>query len=150
MNSADAKDQFVAQLARTGQPLSKLCPAAGIAAMISFYRNVRAEDCEIQSDGDMLLFQWVTYDLGGGEHFEFDINRQFIGASGEDDEIWQLSLTFKFPPEELLRGLADGNLWCHGLDELNAFETFVVAAPAYNAVAARIDAPPKLDFECAG
>ena len=47
--------------------------------MVIFYKNERADDCDIDSDG---------------EHFEFDITRQFIGASCEDEEIWQLSLTF--------------------------------------------------------
>jgi hypothetical protein len=150
MKSADGEDHFVAHLAHTGQSLSGVRPAAGIAAMISFYSNVRAEDCDIQNGGDMLLFQWGTYDWGEGEHFEFDITRQFIGASGEDEDIWQLSLTFKFPPENLLRELADGNRWCHGLDELTAFETFVLNSPACAAVADRVETSPELDFECAG
>ena len=63
---------------------------------------------------------------------------------------WQLSLTFKFPPDKLLRELADGNHWCHGLDELNAFETFIVSSHAYRAVGARTDSSVELDFECAG
>lgn len=150
MKSAKAKGLFVAHLSLTGHPLAQLRPEAGVAAMISFYKNERADDCDIDSDGDMLLFQWGTYDWGEGEHFEFDITRQFIGASGEDEEIWQLSLTFKFPPDKSLQELADGNRWCHGLDELNAFETFIMSSPAYKAVAARTDASPELDFECAG
>ena len=55
MKSAKAKDLFVAHLSRTGRPLSELRPAAGVAAMISFYKNQRADDCDIDSDGDMIF-----------------------------------------------------------------------------------------------
>ena len=69
MKSAKAKKLFVAHLTQAGEPLSQLSPAAGVAAMMTFYKSERADDCDIDSDGDMLLFQWGTYDWGDGEHF---------------------------------------------------------------------------------
>jgi hypothetical protein len=46
---------------------------------------------------DMLLFQYGTYDWGGelGEHFKFDITRQF---SKKNFDMFQLSLTLIFEP----------------------------------------------------
>lgn len=47
-------------------------------------------------DGDMLLFQYGTYDWGNGKYFEFDITRQFIKSN--EDEPYQLSMKLFFEP----------------------------------------------------
>ena len=97
--------------------------ADGMEAMFEFYRSTRAADCSLEHDGDMLLFQWGTYDWGKGRHFELDITRQFIRDSGDDDDddIWQLSLRFLFEPNDL----EPGNRWCRTPHELEDFARFV-------------------------
>ena len=62
--------------------------------MLAFYGSVRFDDVDLAADGDMLLYQWGAYDWGEGESFEFDITRQLILGTGEDEDIFQLSLTF--------------------------------------------------------
>ena len=54
-----------------------------------------------------------------GESFEFDITRQLILGTGENEDIFQLSLTFKFQPTMALpASLAAGNHWCRSLEEV--------------------------------
>ena len=97
MNAHEAKAAFERTLHGNGQTLSDLTVDRGVAIMLAFYRDQRASDCSIDSDGDMLLFQFGTHDWGDGESFEFDLTRQFI-IDGDDDageNIFQLSLTFQ-------------------------------------------------------
>ena len=107
--------------------------------MLDFYRDQRAADCDIEQDGDMLLYQWGSYDWGAGLFFELDITRQFIEGEAEDDNVVQLSLTFRYTPTELLRKVGGGNRWCSALHELESFRAFILKSPAFAAVE---DAPP--------
>jgi hypothetical protein len=118
----------------------------GIEAMLEFYRTERADDCSLDDDGDMLLFQWGTYDWGQGPEFELDITRQLIRGDGEDDDIWQLSLTFFFPRN----AIASGDRWCHSPDKTDDFASFVRSHDAYATVAQAAPVRVELDFECAG
>src|SRR5262245_4806221 len=99
---------------------------------------------------DMLLFQWGTYDWGQGPRFELDMTRQFLVGPGEDEDIWQLSLTYRFEPSEALRTLGAGNRWCHKLAELPEFDAYVEASPSYTKLARDPFASAELDYECAG
>ncbi|MBF6169748.1 hypothetical protein IU486_34300 [Streptomyces gardneri] len=81
--------------------VADLDAVAAIEAMTSFYADNRLQDAApadiAGSDGDMLLFQWGIYDsLYGAGVFTYGITRQAIGPD-EDDGIWQLSLTLRFP-----------------------------------------------------
>jgi len=118
--------------------------------MISFYREVRADEVDLGDDGDMLLFQWGTYDWGGGPLFEVDVTRQLIRGAGEDDDIWQLHLTYRFPPAETLRVLGKGDRWCARVGDIAAFEQFVMTHPAVAAVESRDDGQIRVAYECAG
>lgn len=87
-----------------------------------------------------------TYGSGEDPPFEVDITRQFIRADVEEQEIWQLSLTFFFPPTEI----TSGDRWCHAPQEADDFANFVRSHGVYAAVAL---APPirvELDFETTG
>ena len=55
--------------------------------MLAFYESMRFDDVDLAADGDMLLYQWGTYDWGRGASFEFDITRQLILGAGEDEDI---------------------------------------------------------------
>lgn len=146
MKSGDALDEFKRVLATRGTSVANVSVRDGVDAMLAFYWTTRADDCSVDNDGDMLLPQWGTYDRGKGRRFELDITRQFIRAGGEDEAIWQLSLTFVFPPN----ALPSGNRWCRSPADVDDFAAFVRSHPA---VAAASQAPPakvELDFECAG
>lgn len=150
MKVASAKKRFLQMIKPTAPQLSSLSPGEGIALMLSFYQDERADGCEIGEDGDMLLYQWGCYDWGQGEMFEFNITRQFMDAAGEDEDIRQLSLTFKFKPSESLRKLTDGNRWCRSPDEIREFRSFIESSAAYKAVAKVKAADVTLELQVAG
>jgi hypothetical protein len=82
MRLRDAKREFEKLLREQSPPWHLRGPRDMVSAMIIFYRDLRAEDCRFESDGDMLLFQFGTYDWGNGPRFEFDVTRQLI-AEGQ-------------------------------------------------------------------
>jgi hypothetical protein len=133
MKTKDARKEFEKLLHASGKSLEALTPMEGVSTMLKFYRDVRALDCDLKEDGDMLLFQWGTHDWGrgGGERFEVDITRQLIPMNTED-EIWQLSLTFAFEPR--FEALRAGNKWCWHLEEVGDFENFLNESPVLRAV----------------
>jgi hypothetical protein len=150
MNALQAKERFEKFMAQRSSPEVSKDPAWGLDAMFAFYRECRATDCDVNSDADMLLFQWGTYHWSKNELFEFDITRQLILGAGEDDQIWQLSLTFLFPITPDLKALKSGNRWCHTPNDLEEFAKSVRASQAFKLAATQQDAKMELDFECAG
>jgi hypothetical protein len=137
MKPKDAKKQLAARVKDAGLKLAKLTPAEGIPLMLEFYKDLRADDCELDNDGDMLLYQWGVYeDLDGGESFHLDITRQFtVSDKYGDDAMSQLGLTFFFKPPAKYKAIKDGNRWCSSPKELKAFRSFIEKSPAYKAVA---------------
>lgn len=83
----------------------------------------------------MLLFQFGTYDWGHGDHFEFDLTRQFIAEGYEegddDDAMSQLHCTMRYEPSPELRLLKSQNHWCQSRAELPAFRSLVLSSEAY-------------------
>lgn len=129
--------------------LASLSPEAGVRSVLEFYRTTRFDTPSI-GNPDMLLFQWGTYDWGDGQHFEVDLTRQLIWPSSEnEDEIWQLSLTFKFQPDDELRALGSGDRWCEELSEIEEFEKYIQTSSALQAVASRIVPLVELSFRSA-
>ena len=136
MKPGAAKTRFLKRLEAAGLSLETLTPAAGVEAMLAYYAEERAEGCPFEADGDMLLFQWGTYDWGDGPAFEVDITRQLIVADDEDEEPRQLRLTFRFEPAS--GGAAgEGTKWCQSLAELARFRRFVTQSAALKAVVGR-------------
>jgi hypothetical protein len=141
---SEAKKTLLKYLSETSKELVAILPAEGLEAMLAFYASERASHCALGQDGDMLLYQWGTYDWGQGERFELNITRQFITkpSAEDDDDIKQLSLTFRFVPAMALRQVGKGNRWCHnpgGLPELRNFirgsAAFAAAVPPLAAIA---------------
>jgi hypothetical protein len=150
MKSRNALGEFEQYLRHAGEAELPRTARAGIQRMADFYRQVRADDVDLEVDGDMLLFQWGTYDRGDGARFEVDVTRQLMGGAGEDDDLWQLHLTYRFPSSEQLLALGQGDRWCARPGDLESFEPFVMAHAAVAAVGSREDGHASLDYECAG
>lgn len=149
MKTKDAKAEFELFLALSGTTTETLQPSAAIRAMSDFYRLDRAEDCHLDEDGDMLLYQWGTYDWGEGRTFQLEFTRQFIENGTEDDDgISQLALVLHFSPSPELDALETGNEWCHSLEDLEAFKSHIAASEAYRAVESL--KPEKVTLEYAG
>ena len=145
MRSVDALGELQRLIESRGATLETLSVHDGLATMMEHYRTARADDCSLDEDGDMLLFQWGTYDWGRGPFFEIDLTRQFATGDGDDENIWQLSLTFMFWPT---RTLAAGHRWCARPGELDEFARFLWSHPAL----ALTDEPVRveLDYNPAG
>ena len=150
MKPRAAKKHFLQMLKPKAKRLSLLTPANGIALMIDFYVAERAEGCDLQLDGDMLLYQWGCYDWGDGEFFDFNITRQFISEAGDDDDIRQLRLTFKYEPTTDMRKAKDGNHWCKLPKDAAAFRKFVDSSQAMKAIAEAEPISVSLEFVRAG
>lgn len=126
-----SRSSFAKVLQARGTALGDLIPGTGFALMCAFYATRRAEGCDIENDGDMLLFQWGVANLGSTERFTLDITRQFILGAGEDATIRQLSLSFAYHATPELRSIGSGNGWCGSPLELEEFVSFVTNARAY-------------------
>src|SRR5690606_29316674 len=82
-----AEKAFLRILGNHGWKLDTMTVDEGVAAMLEFYREHRAQHTDLVSDDDGLLMQW-----GNGI---VDITRQLIRAGNPDNPIRQLSLTFQ-------------------------------------------------------
>ena len=140
MTPATSLAAFEQRLSLDGRSASALTASEGVEAMLTFYASERCDGCELEEDGDMLLFQWGTYSWGDATHFELNITRQLMqggdGGGDEDDDegILQLSLTFRFPPAAELQALGSGNEWCATPSGLTAFRAHIDACPAFERV----------------
>lgn len=113
------------------QAIETLPPAQSFALMLDFYETVRAQDAAPPAeDGDMLLFQWGIHDWGNGEQFELNLSRQIIYPDGDDQDIYQLGLSYFFQPDNALKALGSGNFWCHSPSGTDEARTRILTSPA--------------------
>ena len=54
MKPKEAKTELEKLIRQSGTPKSDLTPAQGIRLMLDFYRDVRADGCKFDEDGDLL------------------------------------------------------------------------------------------------
>jgi hypothetical protein len=151
MKGNSTREAFQRLLDEGGLALDRLTVLEGLGLFFAFYRNQRAEDCAADTDCDMLLYQWGI--VNDDKLFEFDITRQLIiGGDCEDENIWQLSLNFKFTPTDILRGIPSGNKWCRRPrpQAVDYFEGFVRESAAYLAVHDTLPLKVSLDYFNAG
>lgn len=137
---AQAVEAFHEYLTTQKQALAMLTPVEAFEWFFRFYSHRRAEGVDLTQDGDMLLYQWGTFDWGDGRKFELDLARQFLVA-GEpaNEEPHQLRLRYAFEPTPELDALGSGSHWCPGPDEVSVFAEWVRAHPATKAVGMRTD-----------
>jgi hypothetical protein len=106
--------------------------------LIDYYQEVEFTEVDRADDGDMLLFQYGTYDWGNGPFFEVDFTRQFYQffTDAEDHEILQQSFTFYFDPEPF-RHIDSFNLWSNAVASLSEFEGAIVNSQGYREAVAQ-------------
>jgi len=131
VDATSVRAEFERHLADHGLALAQLGAKQAVETMVAFYAAERVEGAHIDEDGDMLLFQWGTYDWGDGPSFQYDITRQLIVQDDDDDDaIWQLSLTLHYEPGEDAQALGSGDQWCDSPDHLDEFLHFIEDAPS--------------------
>lgn len=147
MLSKDALGVFQQRLQDARRPLETLTVHDGITAMASFYQDERADDCELDEDGDMLLVQWGPMVARGvPSTFEVNVTRQFIGPQ-QDAEVVQLSLTFSFPLDPSWGTVERGDRWFETPDLVAELPDLVASLAVFEVVAQRTDAHVTLTFE---
>jgi len=150
MKPQDAESEFRALLVKRGVTLEDLSAGDGLDAMLAFYREIRGDGLRFDQDEDMLLFQCGTYPQNDASAFVYDITRQLIFDGYDDENIWQLGLSFYFAPIEPLIALSSGGQWCQSLDELPEFVSFAKTHPATLAVGGRGDGRRILAYSSVG
>jgi hypothetical protein len=135
MKPVESPVAFASFVSSRGMTVSLCTPRQGVELMLEFYQSTKPDGCDAPN-GDMLLYQWGTYDWSKGRHFELNITRQFIEDGLQDDDaISQLSFTFHFDPTAELDRLGDGSRWCDGPSEFSTIRDFVLSSTAFLAVA---------------
>jgi len=152
MKCDESSRQFENRIHSRGAELLRTAPDAAFSEMFAFYRDVRPVDClSTDHDGDMLLYQWGSFDWGSGKYFNLNLTRQFILQELEDDDaIFQLGLTFFYEPSSELVELRQGNRWCHSPAELTDFQQFVFSSNAYSTARGLTPAKVELRYENVG
>lgn len=106
-----------------------------LSLVVSLYEKQRIEGTEIEEDGDMLLFQWGTYDWGKGNFFEIDLTRQTMLAIDDPDDasesMRQLRTTLLFTPTSETQKIGEGNQWCSSPDSVEQFLEFIKSSVAF-------------------
>jgi len=174
-----AKTAFETLLTQQGLSLAALTVDQACKSMLEFYRSQRADGCDVSADGDMLLYQWDVQDSEEhGRCLELNLTRQFIleetsdegsddaddgevesdvtdsldDESSDNEPIWQLSLTLRFPLPDTAEVPAAGNKWCPTPrpQAVDHFEKFVRESPAYKRATTLTVLSVELDFFNAG
>jgi hypothetical protein len=107
---------------------------ADVAATVEVFQRFASLPVErtapSDEDGDGVLAQFGTRDLGGHRQFEVDLTRQIIEAGGSDAVMWQLSCTLRWSSSPQTDALASGSLWSFGRSLDEYFED-AVALPGW-------------------
>ncbi len=90
----------------------------------------------VSRSGDMLLFQWGTYDWGWGDGPMFDVSivRQLKVADDPETEPRQLNLRFRYELGAGAEAGAGASEWCESPDEVAELRRFVAGSAAMKAV----------------
>ncbi len=152
MRIDQVKDDFERHLAVHGISLETIDAATSIRQMLSWYEDARVEDAApVTEDGDMMLFQWGTYDWGHGRWFEYNLTRQVISADfGGDESIWQLELTLRYTPTSETGTIGSGNRWWSKPAAVDGFREFIENSEASEVVAMLKADETELRFGIAG
>jgi hypothetical protein len=100
-----------------------------IEEAIDLYEKTRVEGTNVDQDGDMLLFQWGTFDWGDGKNFEVDLTRQITldlpDPDDAADSMQQLHLQLLYPCSASTENLGRGSKWCGSPGTLSEFKRFL-------------------------
>lgn len=133
MRPTEAEHQFRLFIRRAAKSPKVVSGADAVRLALDFYTQVRCEGCDLEEDGDMLLYQWGYSKVKNS--FYLDITRQFIlKGSRDDDGMSQLCFTLHFPVTEKLSAVDSSNHWCSSPAELEEFERFILDSEAYSEV----------------
>lgn len=136
MHPADSAATFQAAVTASGLTVAELNASEALTLMTAFYRDVRAENCILDEEGDTLVCEWGLRDQGQEPGFQLELTRHFIEPGDEDEDgMSQLSLTLQYVPAASLRALEPATHQCSSPAELAEFEKAILVSPAYRVLA---------------
>ncbi len=141
----DLEAEFRRHLDLQDTLLAKNSVKSALKSVVDFYRLARFQDCKLDDNGDMLLFQWGIYDWGDGKFFDIDFTRQLIDCKNDDRPITQVSFRIAHPVVEDMTNIPPGNFWCEHLDFANRFLEDVYESRPYQ-IALRSE-PNRIDLK---
>jgi hypothetical protein len=115
--------------------LEDLPVTKAFALLLRFYDEYRPTGAmPLDEDGDMLLYEWGTYNWGNGRSFNLSLTRQVLYPDGEHDQaVWQLRLIFKYPAEPDLDALKSGSAWLHDPSGMTEFRSGIFDSASFAA-----------------
>jgi hypothetical protein len=145
----DAQRNLMDVASQHGLDLASLDPSEAVDIMIHWYETMEAVDAAPNDeDGDALLFQWGSFEFEHLRTFQYDITRQMISSDGDEQVVWQLSLTLHYEPtpeSENLRG--DKDFWCLAKAGIQTWRAAVQASAATSYVTQRRPLRVAVTFE---
>jgi hypothetical protein len=146
MTPQQVQARFESRLQEKALALQETPSEEILAAFLELYLE-RVEGCPLEEDGDMLLLQWGSYDWGAGLEFTAELVRQFITASGDDHEMFQLHLSFVYAPTGMEEEFSKGQVWCARPDSLDEFSRVVLGESPFATLGSRPAKRSELRFE---
>jgi hypothetical protein len=133
MDAERAERAFRDYLEGKGLNEKDLSLSSFVSIFIGYYNDVQFPELDPASDGDLLLFQYGTYDWGEGRYFEVDFTRQFYEVFHENDdhEIYQQRFTFYFAPAQF-ESVASFKTWSSSHQDLEDFESAIKQSVGYS------------------
>lgn len=150
MQIAESPDSLRKFLEQRSLALDRSAPVTLFAALIDWFESERAQDAApIEEDGDMLLFQWGTYDWGDRPTFQYNLTRQLITSAVDvdDQQIWQLGLTAHYAPTARLTQLGSANRWCGSPSECDDLRERIRASAVTEQLAAEDPMRVEMTFD---
>jgi hypothetical protein len=109
-----------------------LTPDSMIELSVKLFQELKAKGVSTidEPENDMLLFQYGTYNWNDevGEHFSFEIARQFILTKNQ--EFYQLRFTLIYDPE-YLKDCNDYNCWSKDFADLDQWIANIKSTQGY-------------------
>ncbi|WP_133179372.1 hypothetical protein [Shewanella decolorationis] len=139
MRPETSRELFLKEL---GYDIANLTVENATNAMINFYKLQRVEGCDIENDGDMLLWQWGN---GRKSQYRFELTRQFI--LDDECEPFQLSLCLYFDNSSRFLNIEDGNEWCGTPLSVDEFYNKILNSTIYEAVNEMVSTNVTLTYE---
>jgi hypothetical protein len=134
MNSGEMFAAFEAELASRGLTATTFDAESLVALMFDFYTSSRITDADLDGDGDMLLFEWGTYDWGSGHgpSFQYCITRQVITSADDidDQEMLRLCTRVHYAPCAETEELGSGSRWCPRPEAADDVRAWLLAVDA--------------------
>ena len=148
MNSGHVIDSFGRYLRGKGVTMNSLSLSSFPGLFVGYYLDVQFDNLDLENDGDLLLYQYGTYDWGSDMFFTIDFVRQFcVMPDGElDPDIFQQHITFYFDPHAF-ENIQSFNVWSSKCSDVTEFELIIVTSTGFSAAASTESLKQEMFFE---